>query len=75
MSGVGPTSATEAVLNPGASPSPTPTASADPLQPEDIAESVYWAASLPPHVNINAIEIMPVSQSWAPFQVHRKQVS
>ena len=26
-------------------------------------------------VNINAIEIMPVSQSWAPFQVHRKQVS
>ena len=32
MSGVGPTSATEAVLNPGASPSPTPTASADPLQ-------------------------------------------
>ncbi|MAZ17790.1 SDR family oxidoreductase [Oricola sp.] len=50
-------------------------AGADPLQPEDIAESVYWAASLPPHVNINAIEIMPVSQSWAPFQVHRKQVS
>lgn len=32
MSGVGPTSATEAVLNPGASPSPTATASAAPLQ-------------------------------------------
>ncbi|MBH1944708.1 mechanosensitive ion channel [Erythrobacter sp. YJ-T3-07] len=32
MSGVGPNSATEAVLNPGASPSPTATASAAPLQ-------------------------------------------
>jgi len=50
-------------------------AGADPLQPEDIAESVYWAASLPAHVNINAIEIMPVSQSWAPFQIHRDQVT
>jgi serine 3-dehydrogenase (NADP+) len=44
---------------------------ADPLQPEDIAETVHWVASLPPHVNINSLEIMPVSQSWAPFQVHR----
>ncbi|MGA1805136.1 SDR family oxidoreductase [Rhizobium sp. HT1-10] len=43
----------------------------NPLQPEDIAETVYWVASLPPHVNINSVEIMPVSQSWAPFQVHR----
>jgi serine 3-dehydrogenase len=47
-------------------------AGANPLQPEDIAESVYWVASLPPHVNINCIEIMPVSQSWAPFQIHRE---
>lgn len=47
-------------------------AGADPLQPEDIAESVYWVASLPPHVNINQLEIMPVSQSWAPFQIARK---
>ena len=45
---------------------------ADPLQPEDIAESIYWVASLPAHININAIEIMPVSQSWAPFQISRK---
>lgn len=46
---------------------------ANPLQPEDIAETVYWVASLPPHVNINSVEIMPVSQSWAPFQVHREE--
>lgn len=45
---------------------------ANPLQPEDIAETVAWVAGLPPHVNINSLEIMPVSQSWAPFQVHRE---
>ncbi|AYD02505.1 SDR family NAD(P)-dependent oxidoreductase [Neorhizobium sp. NCHU2750] len=45
---------------------------ANPLQPEDIAETIYWVASLPAHVNINTLEIMPVSQSWAPFQVYRE---
>jgi serine 3-dehydrogenase len=47
---------------------------ADPLQPEDIAETAYWVSSLPAHVNINSVEIMPVSQSWAPFQVHRDKL-
>jgi 3-hydroxy acid dehydrogenase/malonic semialdehyde reductase len=41
------------------------------LQPEDIAEAVDWAASQPAHVNINTIELMPVAQSFAPFQVDR----
>jgi 3-hydroxy acid dehydrogenase/malonic semialdehyde reductase len=41
------------------------------LQPEDIAEAVDWAVSQPAHVNINTIEIMPVAQSFAPFQVDR----
>lgn len=45
---------------------------ANPLQPEDIAETIYWVASLPPHMNINSVEIMPVSQSWAPFAIHRE---
>ncbi len=45
---------------------------ADPIQPEDIAETVYWLASLPPHLNVNQLEIMPVSQAWSPFSVHRK---
>ncbi|MCF4164042.1 SDR family NAD(P)-dependent oxidoreductase [Zavarzinia compransoris] len=45
---------------------------ADPLQPEDIAETIFHVASLPAHMNINAIELMPVSQSWSPFAVHRK---
>jgi 3-hydroxy acid dehydrogenase/malonic semialdehyde reductase len=42
-----------------------------PLTGDDIAESVVWATSQPPHVNINVIEIMPVAQSFAPFQVSR----
>jgi 3-hydroxy acid dehydrogenase/malonic semialdehyde reductase len=42
-----------------------------PLTAEDVAESVYWAAAQPPHVNVNTIELMPVAQSFAPFQVYR----
>lgn len=42
-----------------------------PLQPQDIAEAVYWVATQPPHVNVNAIELMPTAQSFAAFQVHR----
>jgi 3-hydroxy acid dehydrogenase / malonic semialdehyde reductase len=44
---------------------------ADPLTPEDIAESIYWVATLPPRVNINAIEMMPVTQASGPLAVHR----
>jgi 3-hydroxy acid dehydrogenase/malonic semialdehyde reductase len=42
-----------------------------PLVPADIAEAVYWVVSQPPHVNVNTIELMPVAQSFAPFQVDR----
>jgi len=44
-----------------------------PLDAGDIADAVHWAASLPPHVNINTIELMAVAQSFAPFQVHRER--
>jgi 3-hydroxy acid dehydrogenase/malonic semialdehyde reductase len=43
-----------------------------PLLPEDVAESVHWVASLPPHVNVNTLELMAVAQSFAPFQIHRR---
>ncbi len=46
-------------------------AGVEPLTPDDIAETVHWVASLPGHVNINMIELMPVAQSFAPFQIHR----
>ena len=43
-----------------------------PMTAEDIAETIHWVANLPPHLNINALELMPVSQSWAGFSVARK---
>jgi serine 3-dehydrogenase len=42
---------------------------AHPLPAEDIADMVFWIANLPAHVNINRLELMPVSQSWAGFQI------
>lgn len=42
-----------------------------PLTAEDIAEAVYWCATLPEHVNINSIELMSVYQSWNAFRVFR----
>ncbi|MCO6158805.1 SDR family NAD(P)-dependent oxidoreductase [Asaia lannensis] len=44
----------------------------DPLTPEDIAETVSWLLSLPPHVNVNAIEMMPVCQAAGGLAVDRK---
>ena len=45
----------------------------DPMTAEDIAETLWWVATLPPHLNINALELMPVNQSWAGFAVHRNE--
>jgi serine 3-dehydrogenase len=47
-------------------------ANMDPMTAEDIAETAWWVANLPPHVNVNAIELMPTSQSFAGFAVSRK---
>ena len=44
---------------------------ADPMTAEDIADILLWIATLPPHMNINRIEVMPVRQSFAGFQVDR----
>ncbi|MEX0923850.1 MAG: SDR family oxidoreductase [Rhodovibrionaceae bacterium] len=42
-----------------------------PMTPDDIAEAIYWIATLPRHVNINRIEMMPVMQAFNPFNFHR----
>jgi 3-hydroxy acid dehydrogenase/malonic semialdehyde reductase len=44
---------------------------ADALTPEDVAETVHWVTALPPRVNINTIEMMPVTQAFAALPVHR----
>ena len=43
-----------------------------PLTGDDIAELVYYTTSLPAHVNVNQLEVMPVAQAWSPFAVHRE---
>lgn len=47
-------------------------AGAQPMTGDDIAQTVLWVATLPPHININTLELMPVSQSFAGFQVARQ---
>ncbi|MGB3382495.1 MAG: SDR family NAD(P)-dependent oxidoreductase [Rhodanobacter sp.] len=46
-------------------------AGAHPITATDIADTIWWIANLPPHLNINRIELMPVSQSAAGLQVAR----
>ena len=44
---------------------------ANPMTADDIADTIFYVATLPPHLNISRLEIMPVTQSVAGFQVHR----
>ena len=46
-------------------------AGAEPMTAEDIAGTIWWVATLPPHLNINRMEMMPVRQSFAGFTVAR----
>ena len=46
-------------------------AGTEPLTPEDIAAAVEWVTFQPPHVNVNLIELMPVSQSFGGLPVDR----
>lgn len=41
------------------------------LTPEDIADTVAWICSRPPHVNINTLSLMPVCQAFGPFAIKR----
>jgi serine 3-dehydrogenase len=44
----------------------------DPMTADDLADLFWWLANLPSHLNINTVELMPVSQSFAGFTVHRE---
>lgn len=41
------------------------------LTPEDVAEAIYFCHKLPPHANINTIEMTPVGQASGPLMVYR----
>ncbi len=43
-----------------------------PLTAEDVAETVHWIASRPPHMNVNTISLMPVAQAFAGLSVHKR---
>lgn len=42
-----------------------------PLSADDIADCIHWVATLPAHVNINILEVMPLEQANGGFAVHR----
>ena len=42
------------------------------MSAEDVAETILWIATLPPHLNVNRLEMMPTSQSFAGFQIARE---
>ena len=44
---------------------------AAPMTGQDIAAAMLWVAELPAHVNVNSLEMMPVTQSFAGFQIAR----
>lgn len=46
-------------------------ANTTPLTPEDVAETVAWIVGLPPHMNVNRVEIMPTVQGPGPFVIKR----
>ena len=46
-------------------------AGAESLTAVDIAQIAVWVAGVPPHVNVNTLEVMSIDQSWGPFAIHR----
>jgi 3-hydroxy acid dehydrogenase / malonic semialdehyde reductase len=48
-------------------------AGTNPLTAEDIAAAVEWVTFQPEHVNVNLLELMPVSQSFGPLPVDRAE--
>lgn len=43
------------------------------LTADDIAASIDYLVSTPPHVNVTTMEIMPTQQATGPFAIHRRQ--
>ncbi|MDT8310369.1 MAG: SDR family oxidoreductase [Methylophaga sp.] len=41
------------------------------LTAEDIADTIFWLATTPKHVNVTTLEIMPTQQANGPFAIYR----
>lgn len=46
-----------------------------PMTAQDIADIIYWVNSVPAHVNVNTLEVMPVCQAWSALTVNRAMES
>ena len=44
-----------------------------PMTADDIAEAIFWATSLPAHVNVNRLQLMATTQAWGPFDIYRER--
>ena len=42
-----------------------------PLSAEDVAEQIFYVATLPAHINVNRLEVTPTRQAWAGFAIDR----
>lgn len=51
----------------------TPYKGLEPMSGEDIAEVIHFVATMPAHVNINTLEMMPVAQAFGPFVFAREE--
>jgi 3-hydroxy acid dehydrogenase/malonic semialdehyde reductase len=47
-------------------------AGTEPLTAEDIAETVHWLATRPPHVVVHTLSMTPNCQSYAPLSIKRR---
>jgi NADP-dependent 3-hydroxy acid dehydrogenase YdfG len=43
------------------------------LSADDVANTIFWVATQPPHINVNRLELMPVSQSFGGFPIQRDE--
>ena len=50
-----------------------PYAGTQAMNADDIAESIFWATSLPAHVNVNRLQLMATTQAFGPFDIHRQR--
>jgi 3-hydroxy acid dehydrogenase/malonic semialdehyde reductase len=43
-----------------------------PMSADDIAETIFWTCTLPRHLNINRMQMMPIMQAFAGYAFKRK---
>lgn len=42
------------------------------MSADDVAETIFWCATLPEHVNVNRLQVMPTDQAFSAFSFAKK---